>query len=276
VTPGRPDHRPWLEGRGGGFSIGLRPLGNDAWFEGGEAADAIVARKSALLESSREQVWAEAPGSVAAQREAADLVAEAIGRPITGEPPLLAAALAVSDDLCLMERRPGAWTLTALSLSAGTFFTAQQAIGKSLAELHGPVPGFGDALLGRVQRIFDNLPEKTVLERRNWTVVDDDALHRPTSKGVASLGMNAPEDIPLFVRVERQTLRRLPITGGLLFTIRVRTRALEDLGSGDGLEGFARAWRGAGPDYRAYKGLARFDGPVERLLARAGVLAGGE
>lgn len=269
---GLPEHQPWLEGRPD-FTIGLRPIPPEAWLEGGEGPSAIRARKSALLASVPELVWAGTPGSEAAQAEAAALVAGALGQAITGDPPLLAAALEIPDDLCLMERRDGEWTLTALSLSAGTFFSAQQAIGRSLAQLHAPVPGFAETLLARVGRIFDKLPPDAVLERRNWTVAENDALHRPRP-GARSDTLDGA--IPLFVRVERQTLRRLPVTGGLLFTIRVWTRALEALGPAGALDGFGLAWRTAPPAYRSYKGLSRFDAAVERVLAGAGVLATGE
>ena len=49
----------------------------------------------------------------------------------------------MADDLCLMERKHGRWTLTAASLCSPSFFTAADAVGLDLDELHRPVPGFG-------------------------------------------------------------------------------------------------------------------------------------
>jgi dimethylamine monooxygenase subunit A len=261
-------HAPWEDAAE--FTIGLKPIVPEAWFEGGEADPA--ARKDALLAAVPHLVWAETEGSRPAQAEALELVSAALGRPIdaAGRPPLLAAAREVSDDLCLMENRDGAWRLTALSLCAGSFFSAHEVIGKSLAELHTPVTGFAERLLARVTRIFDGFRDELVLERRNWSVVSSPQLHMPDPGPMRAA---IPEIDPagaaeaLFVRVERQTLRRLPRTGGLVFTIRVWLDPLSKVAQDpQRLAGFARAWRGAAPEFRAYKQLHLYDALVARVI----------
>lgn len=263
-----PRHAPWEDAAE--FQIGLRPIAPDAWFEGGETDPA--ARKDPLLTSRPDLVWAELEGSRAAQTEALALVADALGRPLdAGErPPLLAAARAVPDDLCLMEKRDGQWRLTALSLSAGSFFTASEVIGRSLAELHAPVTGFHERLLVRVTRVFEGLRPDLVLERRNWSLVSSPELHAPDPAPMrAVIGDIDPGRAAeaLFTRVERQTLRRLPRTGGGVFTIRVwldpLSRVLEDPAR---RARFARAWRTAAPEFRAYKRLELYDALVAPLI----------
>ncbi len=261
-------HAPWETAAE--FAIGLRPIAPEDWLEGGEADPAL--RKDPLLAAHPHLVWAEAPGSRPAQTEALEMVAEALQASIDPEhrPPLLAAARKVADDLCLMEKRAGAWRLTALSLSAGTFFTASEVVGRSLAELHGPVPGFEASLLARVARIFDGLREGLILERRNWTVVNSPALFAPSSAPIrARIGDIDPDRAgeALFGRVERQTLRRLPRTGAALFTIRVWTDPLSRIAADPTrLEAFAKAWRAATPEFRAYKRLDLYDALVARLI----------
>ena len=268
-----PRHRPWEAAAD--FAIGLKPIAVADWLEGGEVDPA--ARKDTLLETRRNLVWAEAAGSRPGQAEVLQMVEAALG-PSTDTldlPPLYAAARRVPDDLCLMERRDGQWRLTALSLSAGSFFAAEDVIGKSLAELHGPVTGFAERLLVRVQRIFEGLRPDLVLERRNWTLLNSAELHTPSPAPIRTrIGEIAPADAgaALHLRVERQTLRRLPTTGGALFTIRVWLAPLESL-SGDParLAAFAAAWRAAPPDFRTYKRLDLYDTLVEDFLQRAGV-----
>jgi hypothetical protein len=267
-----PRHRPWEEAAE--FTIGLKPIPVEAWLEGGEADPA--ARKDPLYASRRALVWAEAEGSRPGQAEAAALADAALG-PATAPadlPPLFAAARRVPDDLCLMEKRDGQWRLTALSLSAGSFFTAEEVIGRSLAELHGPVTGFAERLLVRVQRIFEGLRPDLVLERRNWTVLNSAELHTPSSAPIrARIGEidAAGAGRALSLRVERQTLRRLPQTGGALFTIRVWLAPLESLADDPGrLAAFAHAWRTAHPDLRAYTRFGLYDDLVEGFLTRAG------
>ncbi|HVN01590.1 MAG TPA: heme-dependent oxidative N-demethylase subunit alpha family protein [Caulobacteraceae bacterium] len=262
-------HAPWADAPPT-FAIGLRPIPLDAWLEGGEADPA--ARKDPLFAARRDLVWAETEGSRPGQAEVLALI-EAAGakiEPGPDLPPLYAAARAVPDDLCLMERREGDWRLTALSLSAGTFFTAAEVIGKPLASLHAPVPGFGARFLARVARIFDALQPDAVLERRNWTVMAGDDLHAPEGAAVRErIASITPEAAAraLFVRVERQTIRKLPATGGVLFTIRVWRHPLAALDADPARRAaFAAAWRGADADFRAYKRLGAYDTLVEAYL----------
>lgn len=260
--------------QGGDFHIGLRPIPVSAWLEGGEAAPWL--RKDPLFERCAASVWGEAPGSREGQLEAAALVDAAIGvrEPRTDLPPLYAAARCIADDLCLMERVGGDWRLTAASLSAPTFFTAAESVGRSLAELHAPVPGFHTRFLERVSRLFDALRPGLVLERRNWTLVNSPDLFVPEAAPMrASIGRIDPACAgqELRLRVERQTLRRLPSTGGAVFSIRVRLTPLAELaGDQARLERFALAWRGASPDFRDYKRLQPYDRLVETFLRAAG------
>ena len=263
-------HAPYADAAAD-FAIGLRPIEPADWFEPG---DADPARKDALLASEGAAVWGETEGSLPGQSEVLDLVAAATrATPEGGLPPLWAASRLVADDLCLMEKRDLGWTLTAVSLCSGSFFTAADALGKSLGELHGPVPAFGDRFLGRVGRIFDGLAPATIVERRNWTVVNTDGLYLPRSAPIRErIGEIGAADAAeaLFVRVERQTLRRLPNTGGVIFTIRVWRHPLSALrDQPERLAAFAEAWRTATPEFRAYKGLHLYDELIEAFLAGA-------
>ncbi len=63
-----------------------------------------------------------------------------------------------------------------------------------------------------------------IASRLNWSVLDDPALFQPTGKwrldGGAGISAENAGD-RLYLRVERQTLRRLPDTAAVLFGIRV-------------------------------------------------------
>jgi hypothetical protein len=267
-----PRHSPWAEH--GDFAIGLKPIPVAAWLEGGEERPDL--RKDALFAQSPRVVWGETPASREAQGEVLSLVAGAVGAGAEAgdRPPLMAAARMVADDLCLMEKRDGAWRLTALSLCAPTFFSVPEVLGKSLGDLHGPVPAFGERFLTRVERIFEGLREDVVLERRNWTLVNSPEPHAPDPGPMRqAIAAIAPEDAgrALYTRVERQTLRRLPATGGALFTIRIWLEPLDALtGSPDRLAAFAEAWARTPEAFRAYKRLDLYDPLVASFLRAAG------
>ena len=263
---------PW--GEAPGFAIGLRRIARDAWLEGGEARP--WARKDRLFRAVPDKVWGETEGSRPCQAEVAGLVGQALGLRLgrSDRPPLLDAARRVPDDLVLMERRDGDWAVSALSLSAGSFFTADEALGRSLEALHQPVPGFAERFLVRVRRIFDNLPGHEILERRNWSVLAWRGLYAPEAAAARRKALAQRPRRPgtgLYLRCERQTLRRLPRTGGVLFTIRIHVTPLLALDADpDAVQVFARAWAEAPEDFRRYKGLAAVAPRVESFLAARG------
>lgn len=268
-----PRHAPYEESAD--FTIGLKPIGEAAWLEGGEADPA--ARKDPLFSTCRAIVWGETPRSLAGQEEVLRLVDGTLGPAshLPGLPDLYAAARRTPDDLVLMEKHDGAWRVSALSLCAPTFFTAHDVLGRSLAEIHGPVHGFAKRFLVRVERIFESLRPGLILERRNWSLVNSNQSFTPDPAPIrARIALIDPAQAgsELFVRVERQTLRRLPQTGGALFTIRVWLHPLDELlDDPPRLAAFARAWRAAPADFRDYKQLGLYDDLVEGFLRGHGM-----
>jgi len=172
------------------------------------------------------------------------------------------AASLVSDDLCLLEAaRPHDWRLTAGSLCAPTYWTLPERIGLDLGGLHGPVPGGDPGLASRIGRIFSGLRPGPILQRFNWTVQLGCERFTPERPG---LDGHAVEDLCL--RVERQTIRKLPRSGAILFTIRICTDPLlpilENRVYG---EAFEDAWVSTSGPVRRYKGWQE----IEPLVAQA-------
>ena len=262
-------HAPWAEPPYD-FQIGLKVIGEAEWLEGG---DAEADRKAGLLKRDGLLVWGETEGSRPGQAETLALIERATGgRGDESLPPLWAASLRCADDLCLMQRdAAGQWRLAAASLTQPTFFTVPDALGKSLAEIHGPVPGFADRFGARVERMFDAVQPDVIMERHNWTVVNSDEAYLPDP---APMRVQLP-DLPLeraaqglYIRVERQTVRKLAGGGGVVFTIRAWRHPLADLGADpERKAAFGRAWRGASAEFRAYKALSPYDLWIEAFLA---------
>ena len=135
------------------------------------------------------------------------------------------------------------------------------------------MPGFGERFLARVTRIFDALRPGLVLERRNWTVTNTQALFAPRSVPVrakAALIDPGQAGSALYIRMERQTLRRLPRTGGAVFTIRIWSHPLDALRlDPERLAAFDKAWRQAAPAFARYKGFGLYAPLVENFLNAA-------
>lgn len=169
--------------------------------------------------------------------EVVELAAAALG-PAVAAGDLAAVAVAQGDDLCLLAP-DGAWTLVAGAVLFPSHWRLADKLGRPLAEVHGPVPGYPDA---RVDRFLDRLRPGQAVWRRNLLVHRDGELHAPEPR---------TDDVPperWWLRSERQTLRLLPRTGGVLFTIRTDTTPLASLDPAtrralaDRLEALPPAW----------------------------------
>jgi hypothetical protein len=239
-------HAPYADGHKP-FAIGLAPLDLADWIEPDERLSADLAEKDRLFAERRAIVFAAEPDTVEAQQEVLELlvshlterfpqtwraepdgtVTVAGGRRVdpAADPdaPLLAAARLVQEDLVLMRRGPDGWRLAAAALCFPSAWSLTEKFGASLDGLHGNVPGYAGAMGARMARIFDSLRLEHPVWRLNWSIYPDDRLHHPESKEQPRAWFGSADDLAAaaFVRVERQTLRRLPASGDILFTIRI-------------------------------------------------------
>ena len=276
------------------FTIGLRPLDPAEWIEIDDRLVDHLAQKERLYASAHETVFAAEPSTRAAQREVLDLLTEHLttrhpelyrkndggleivpaGRTVAladrPDTPLLTASRLVQEDLVLMRRGEKGWRLAAAALCFPSSWSLSEKFSRTLDEIHAPVPGFsaGTRSATLIARMFDNLRAAQPVERLNWSLQEDDRLHHPRSKGQRDAGISAEEGGLLgkdllagtFIRVERQTLRRLPVSGDILFTIRIHLDPLRRLAShpdGARLAASLADQLGALSDAQiAYKGIA--------------------
>ena len=98
--------------------------------------------------------------------------------------------------------------LDSASLCAPTRWSLKEKFQQSLSELHRSVPGYKDKIDSRVNTIFTNLPDQKIFERYNWSIFDSPELFQPVgNKSLVEIKNTQPDK--LFIRVERQTIRRL-------------------------------------------------------------------
>ncbi len=282
AAPPRPRHAPYA-GRHRPFTIAMAPLDPADWLEIDENRDAELAERAAIFAAAPDAFMAE-PDTLAAQTEAAALIAGFLaGRGLpratksVSATPLLDAALSVQEDLVLMRRgADGLWRLAAAALAYPSAWFLSEKFGRPMDEIHEDVPGWAGPMAGRVHRIFDALRPEAPVWRLNWSIQRGGGLRDARSKHrPAPL---APADAPVLVRVERQTLRKLPVSGDLLFTIKVALDPLAAIAAHpDGSRlaaALAARLRDLTPPELAYKNLAATrDGIAARLDAIAGLPA---
>ncbi len=254
-----PAHTPY-DGSSKLFTIGLRPLDLADWIEVDGNLGAHLAEKRRLYAEIPEKVFVEQPGTREAQSEALDLIGahllechpathraagnrvEAVGdgsAPASGDAPLKAASLLVQEDLILMRKDAEGWRLVAGALCFPSSWSLAEKFGRTMDEIHIPVPAFGPGTrtAGLIGRIFDNLAVEQPVQRFNWSIQAGDDLYHPLSDRerdvrAASRSSRFPGgdvEAHAFMRVERQTLRKLPRSGDILFTIRIHLDPLRVL-----------------------------------------------
>jgi hypothetical protein len=270
-----PPYLPFLSGPLT-LAPGLKPIQEACWLDPDSEKDTWLFEKHALMRARRGQVFSARPGSEGAMAEAAEHVLRFASEPARGgwETPLELAASAVSDDLCLLMREGyGFWRLEAASLCAPTFWQLHEKLGEPLTGLHAPVPGANPDMVGRVHRMLDALRPGQVLERFNWTVQPGPDRFTPSQepyKRLAAALAQTGAPAALWLRVERQTISKLPASGAVLFTIRVAIDPLQAALAGPGhLEAFAAAWDGIDPVLAQYKGWPHYEHLVRAAIAEA-------
>jgi hypothetical protein len=243
--------------------MGLRPLALAQWLEFDEHVDDELAQKARLLDECYDDVVATLPGSEGAAAEllrevTANLAAHHAthNRVASDEHPIVAASRLVQEDLCLLERRD-AWRLSAACVCFPSRWSLASKLGATLDEIHGPVPGYDDTLAGPTNAFFDRLDPERSYWRLNWTLLDSPVLHQPRAERRPPSG----ELSDWFFRVERQTLRRLAQSGGIVFTIRTYVAAAATLAR-ENQEFGEHLWRAletapsAVQDYKGWRGVA--------------------
>jgi len=134
----------------------------------------------------------------------------------------------VQEDFCLLQKRGDRHHLTAAVLCFPAHWSLAAKIGKPLIDIHEPVPDFAEQLDNPVERLFVNLRAEKPVQRLNWSLVDTDDLYLPPAHRVAKVTIG-PDDVGerLRLRVERQTLRRLPRSDAIVFGIRTFVTPLD-------------------------------------------------
>ena len=246
------------------FAIGLRPIGERHWLRPDARRTDYLAEKRRLDALDRDAVFAALEGTEEAQAEALALVVgwlDAFAPNLSHErriegPPLLAAGMMLCEDLVLMRREAKGWTLVAASLHFPSAWRLAEKIGRPMHEVHAPVPGYAEATRGAtlVERIFDALAPGTIVERANWSLHDEATLHLPANPPDHVERLREADPSALTVRRERQTLRKLPGSGDILFTIDVEVPRADALAPEE-RAALSRQLRALDGEQRAYKGV---------------------
>jgi hypothetical protein len=176
----------------------------------------------------------------------------------------------VQEDLLVLDGRREGLPLVAGQLCFPSMWCLDEKLGRSLLEVHAPVPHLNAKLGAATLRLMEGLKPGRTVTRCNWafTVTDRLDLEPRTLPEWQHLfdGITARDaGERCFLRLERQTLTLLPRTGGILFTIHTyRAPVATEVVDPERRRRLANVLRTVPPDTRAYKRLTPF---IEPLLA---------
>ena len=208
--------------RGGGqLRMGLVKLTEERWLQPKPDLAARAAGFAEWPEGIALTRYAEEPG-----RELAAMLGV--------EGALPQAALAAHEDMCLLQRfaEEDYYRLIGAAVAWPSDWHPGEKIGLPLRALHAPIAGYEEQLATGVDRFMETLRPGPIYARCNWFIAACGERRwiadKPPQEAFAHV---TPENAgkTLFVRSERQTLRRLPQTGAILFTIGIYVEPLSHL-----------------------------------------------
>ncbi len=290
-------HTPY-DGSTKPFTLALQTLDPEDWIEVDDQLAAQLGEKDHLFAHEHGRVFMAEPGSIEAQSEVLSMLmaylpqhypelysakADTITIKPTGRTyeksayaarPLELAARLIQDDLVLMRKEDGEHRLVAAALCFPSSWSLAEKFGRPMADIHGPVPGFGRGgrTAERIERVFSNLKPDQPVQRYNWSLYDSPDLFYPERSHTKSGLFDETGTPNIWLRVERQTLRRMPVSGDILFTIKICVdplAALQDHTDGARLaKGLKTLVEALNADQTAYKGLTGQRAEVVAALSK--------
>jgi hypothetical protein len=256
-TIGLPAEADYFSFRTSAFrqSIGLKELSAESWIEIDSHYPAQISLKESLFRAHENEVFQAMPGTEYGCAQILKLVMDHLTRCfpywfmisgstirnlITGQiilveqrerNPLQIAAGLVQEDLCLMQPSPNGYQLRAACVCFPSRWSLHEKMGNSMRGIHGPVPYYIEQIGAGSDQFLTALRQGRLVWRVNWSLHDGPDLFRPTMPpmwpGRTVTSQNAGDEV--WLRVERQTLRRLEGCDDILFTIRTHVYPLREL-----------------------------------------------
>lgn len=277
---------PPTDGKPFKLAMGLRTLEPSLWLEGGVDLAPQLKERSSLISQAESVVYGAVDGNDAEIHYFVDLIVgnlkeyhasqysftpDSVTHRMTGlqadlsSPKLLLELTrVVAEDLCLLKKIDGEWTLIAGAVLFPSRWKLSEKMGKSLDQIHTPVPGYANALQPYMTATFDKITSDRPVWRKNWSLHSTPDLHQPESMH------HDCDPQEYWWRTERQTLTRSTESESILFTIRNRAEPLAwIMGRPDEAAAFAETLRSMSTETVEYKGLTGAHQELVRALMLA-------
>ena len=282
-----PIHTPYKNGKGG-VQVGLEPISSSEWLEIDNLFLSEIQNKKNLFNTKHKQVYQDTPESINSQKEVLESILENLllyhpkhyekaKKNLTFRDnltPLESAALLVQEDLLIMMPKDEEYFLSAASLCSPSNWSLREKFKKSLLDLHKDVPSYSDLIGERVNHLFTNLKNNRIFQRFNWSIYESPELYQPAlNKASINRADNISETNAgdkLFIRVERQTIKKLNISKSILFTVRVHITPLVEIKNDlDLLKDLKKGIKNLTVPLKYYKSIDQIEEPLTSWLKAA-------
>ncbi|MDJ0994772.1 MAG: DUF3445 domain-containing protein [Dinoroseobacter sp.] len=253
---------------------GLSPLKDQSWITSLPDLPAQLSFRAHLIETRRDEVIGSLPEAHRATQELLETCVEHLVSqdgwdvganavrcpggakvPLNSIDPLATLGRLVSEDFCILQKTAHTteYRLTAAVLCFPAYWRLADKLGQPLTGIHAPVPVYQDDLARRVNRVFEALRPENPVMRYNWGLAPIADLHTPPQ--AKATWPEIKQSTPLFLRTERQTLRRLSGSDAVVFGIRSSVSPLSGL-SPKGARAMLEALDAQSVEMADYKGGA--------------------
>ncbi len=172
----------------------------------------------------------------------------------------------VQEDLVLLAGDDS--RLVAGQLCFGNGWCLDEKMGLPFWDIHATIVPMVSPMMQAARKLMERLPVGRPVWRLNWSVKVTDQLDM-TTRHTPALDQLLLDRLPhllpdiigdnLFVRIERQTLTRLPRSGAILFGIHTyQNRLANEAADPDRARRMAQVFRTTPPAMLAYKGMTAF------------------
>lgn len=170
----------------------------------------------------------------------------------------------IPEDFVLMLRHPstGLYHFRAGVICSSLGWNLGTKFDRSLHDIHANVPHYPSRMSFSMNRFFANLPYSKPIQRGSWGFEVDQPLWLAPGDPLEGIKDTPHPDLTAercHLRVDWQTLRRLPLSGALAFNFKALFTPLEDLRTEKGVPALiVKQLRGADGEIQKYKGTEKW------------------
>lgn len=230
-------------------NMSLKRLEPDYWLELESSYRERIAQRRQIYALHGKRVIDELPGSEAASKELMEMVIQYLctrypqqfefdewtltfrnhilnsTANISTVHPLVFLLENVPEDFLITLEDPdtGLYTLRAAVSTSAVGWNISQKIGKPLHDIHGPVPDYKEKMAFSMDRYFSKMPCNKPIQRGSWGLEIGEPLYLQTDESDWSHRQHQNPNLSLsdiYMRVDWQTLRRLPKSRAIVFNFK--------------------------------------------------------